>query len=164
MASNFVPALAGLRRPLGMQNARGRAFFGITRGPLLHISPAQPIGSDRLSGLWCAWRPWKKIAASQPPNSGRWWVHFQNNFLMQFQADLLNWRNQANLDHWNNAIGAAFLAGISLWNFREIKEGIKSLWMLIEVSLPTWKKETIEKNLLHFWHKAIDRSKNLDRD
>jgi glycerol kinase len=81
-----------------------------------------------------------------------------NNFLMQFQADLLGCEIKRPQIIETTAIGAAFLAGLAV-GFWESREEIQSLWTADRSFIPEMDSDKREK-LIHFWHKAVDRSKN----
>jgi glycerol kinase len=81
-----------------------------------------------------------------------------NNFLMQFQADLLGCEIKRPQIIETTAIGAAFLAGLAV-GFWESREEIQSLWTADRSFTPEMDPGHREK-LIHFWHKAVDRSKN----
>jgi glycerol kinase len=152
----FVPALAGLGAPHWDQNARG-AFFGITRGTTIaHFTRAalEAIAYQVYDVLKAMEKDSGKPTAELRVDGGA----TSNNFLMQFQADLLNCEIKRPEIIETTAIGAAFLAGLAV-GFWENQEEIKSLWTADRSFTPNMEKEKRE-NLLHFWHKAIDRSKN----
>ena len=81
-----------------------------------------------------------------------------NNFLMQFQADLLGCEIKRPKIIETTAIGAAFLAGLAV-GFWKNQEELKSLWTADRSFQPEMMAEKREK-LIHFWHKAVDRSKH----
>ena len=55
-------------------------------------------------------------------------------------------------------IGAAFLAGLAIGFWKDRNE-IQELWKKDKSFQPDMEKEKREK-FLHFWHKAVERSKN----
>jgi glycerol kinase len=81
-----------------------------------------------------------------------------NNFLMQFQADLLDCEIKRPKIIETTAIGAAFLAGLAV-GFWESREEIQSLWTADRSFTPEMDSKQRDR-LVHFWHKAVDRSKN----
>jgi glycerol kinase len=81
-----------------------------------------------------------------------------NNFLMQFQADLLGCEIKRPKIIETTAIGAAFLAGLAV-GFWKSQDEIQSLWESDKNFHPEMETEKREK-MLHFWHKAVERSKN----
>ncbi|RPA67323.1 glycerol kinase [Cyclobacteriaceae bacterium YHN15] len=152
----FVPALAGLGAPHWDQNARG-AFFGITRGTTIaHMTRAA------LEAI--AYQVYDVIKAMEK-DSGELTKELRvdggataNNFLMQFQSDILNCAIQRPKIIETTALGAAFLAGLAV-GFWKDEEELKALWESDRSFEPKMDPEKVE-NYLHFWHKAIERSKN----
>lgn len=152
----FVPALAGLGAPHWDQNARG-AFFGITRGTTIaHMTRAalEAIAyqvydvikaMEKDSGF-----PTKELRVDGGATA--------NNFLMQFQADILECKIQRPKIIETTALGAAFLAGLAVGFWKDEAE-LKTLWESDCSFEPKMDKAKAEK-FLHFWHKAVERSKN----
>lgn len=152
----FVPALSGLGAPHWDQNARG-AFFGLTRGTeKSHMARAalEAIAyqvHDVLKAMEKdAGKPTKELRVDGGATA--------NNFLMQFQANLLDCEIKRPEIIETTAIGAAFLAGLAV-GFWENREEILALWNADKTFTPRMEKEERE-NLIHFWHKAVERSKN----
>ena len=152
----FVPALSGLGAPHWDQNARG-AFFGLTRGTeKSHLARAalEAIAyqvHDVLKAMEKdAGKPTKELRVDGGATA--------NNFLMQFQANLLDCEIKRPEIIETTAIGAAFLAGLAV-GFWENREEILALWNADKTFTPRMEKEERE-NLIHFWHKAVERSKN----
>lgn len=152
----FVPALAGLGAPHWDANARG-AFFGITRGTTAaHMARAtlEAIAyqvNDVIKAMEKdSGEPTKEMRVDGGATA--------NNFLMQFQSDILNCTIQRPKIIETTALGAAFLAGLAV-GFWENEEELKSLWMADSSFEPQMALEKAE-NYLHFWHKAVERSKN----
>ena len=152
----FVPALSGLGAPHWDQDARG-AFFGITRGTTIaHMTRAalEAIAyqvNDVLKAMEKdSGEPTKELRVDGGATA--------NNFLMQFQADILNCKITRPKIIETTAIGAAFLAGLAV-GFWKDEEELKSLWEADKSFDPKMDEEKVEK-YLHFWHKAVERSKN----
>ncbi|MEN2283343.1 glycerol kinase GlpK [Algoriphagus sp. SE2] len=152
----FVPALTGLGAPHWDQNARG-AFFGISRGTTIaHMTRAalEAIAyqvHDVLKAMEKdSGKPTKELRVDGGATA--------NNFLMQFQADLLGCEIKRPKIIETTAIGAAFLAGLAV-GFWKSQEEIQSLWESDRNFHPKMDAEKREK-MLHFWHKAVERSKN----
>jgi len=152
----FVPALAGLGAPHWDQNARG-AFFGITRGTTIaHMTRAalEAIAYQVYDVLKAmekdSGEPTKELRVDGGATA--------NNFLMQFQADILGCKIQRPKIIETTAIGAAFLAGLAV-GFWKDEEELKALWQSDRGFDPKMDTEKAEK-FLHFWHKAVERSKN----
>lgn len=152
----FVPALAGLGAPHWDQDARG-AFFGITRGTTVaHMTRAalEAIAYQVYDVLKAMEKDSGKPTQELRVDGGA----TANNFLMQFQADLLDCEIKRPQIIETTAIGAAFLAGLAV-GFWESREEIQSLWTADRSFTPDMDSKHRER-LVHFWHKAVDRSKN----
>jgi len=152
----FVPALAGLGAPHWDQNARG-AFFGITRGTTIaHFTRAalEAIAYQVYDVL----KAMEKDAGEKTKELRVDGGATANNFLMQFQSDLLECEIKRPEIIETTAIGAAFLAGLAIGFWKDRKE-IQELWKTDKSFQPDMEKEKREK-FLHFWHKAVERSKN----
>lgn len=152
----FVPALSGLGAPHWDQDARG-AFFGITRGTTkAHMARAalEAIAYQVYDVLKAMEKDSGKPTQELRVDGGA----TANSFLMQFQADLLDCEIKRPEIIETTAIGAAFLAGLAV-GFWKDQEEINSLWNADKSFVPQMKKSEQEK-LIHFWHKAVERSKN----
>ncbi|TFV96107.1 glycerol kinase GlpK [Algoriphagus kandeliae] len=152
----FVPALAGLGAPHWDQNARG-AFFGITRGTTTaHFTRAalEAIAYQ----VYDVIKAMEKDAGEKTKELRVDGGATANNFLMQFQSDLLDCEIKRPQIIETTAIGAAFLAGLAVGFWKDQTE-IQSLWQADKSFQPEMNKDKREK-LLHFWHKAVERSKN----
>ena len=79
-----------------------------------------------------------------------------NNFLMQFQADILGVTVDRPLVTETTALGAAYLAGLAVGYWKD-KDEIAKNWGLDSRFTPSMKAEKCEE-LLNGWHKAIKRS------
>ncbi len=152
----FVPALAGLGAPHWDQDARG-AFFGITRGTTIaHFTRAalEAIAYQVYDVL----KAMEKDAGEKTKELRVDGGATANNFLMQFQSDLLDCEIKRPQIIETTAIGAAFLAGLAVGFWKDQSE-IQSLWESDKSFQPEMDAEKRE-NLIHFWHKAVERSKN----
>ncbi|MCH6234633.1 glycerol kinase GlpK [Cognataquiflexum rubidum] len=152
----FVPAMAGLGAPHWDQNARG-AFFGITRGTTIaHMTRAalEAIAyqvRDVLDAMQKdSGAPIKELRVDGGATA--------NNFLMQFQSDILQTKIKRPKIIETTAIGAAFLAGLAV-GFWESEEELQALWESDKDFDPKMDVEKVDY-FLHFWHKAVERSKN----
>lgn len=152
----FVPALSGLGAPHWDQDARG-AFFGITRGTTIaHMTRAalEAIAYQVNDVLSAMEKDSGEVTKELRVDGGA----TANNFLMQFQSDILECKITRPKIIETTAIGAAFLAGLAV-GFWKDEEELKSLWEADKSFEPNMDKEKVEK-YLHFWHKAVERSKN----
>lgn len=152
----FVPALAGLGAPHWDQNARG-AFFGITRGTTIaHMTRA---------ALEAIAYQVNDVLKAMEKDSGEATLELRvdggataNNFLMQFQADILGCEIKRPKIIETTALGAAFFAGLAV-GFWKNEEELKSLWEADQSFVPQMDQKQVAQ-YLHFWHKAVERSKN----
>lgn len=146
-----VPAFAGLGAPYWNQYARG-SVFGITRG-------CQKEHFIRATLESIAYQTYDVIRAMEE-DAGVKLTNLKvdggasaNNFLMQFQSDILN----AKVDRPNcietTALGAAYLAGLATGYYKD-KEEIKKNWQLGREFVPTV-EENKRNELLKGWKKAV---------
>ncbi|MBT6504022.1 MAG: glycerol kinase, partial [Deltaproteobacteria bacterium] len=80
-----------------------------------------------------------------------------NNFLSQFQADILGTVVSRPKIVETTALGAAFLAGLAVGVWKD-QNHIKALWQEDRRFLPKKEKSEMD-NLLSGWQKALERSK-----
>lgn len=152
-----VPAFAGLGAPYWDMYARG-AIFGLTRG----TSKAHIIRAT-LESL--AYQTKDVLAAMEKDAS----INLKtlrvdggacaNNFLMQFQADMLGVPVQRPCVIETTALGAAYLAGIAVGFWK--KDDIRTAWQLnrhFEPTMPTQQRQS----LFDTWHKAVERVKGWE--
>lgn len=146
-----VPAFAGLGAPYWNQYARG-SVFGITRG-------CQKEHFIRATLESIAYQTYDVIKAMEE-DAGVKLTNLKvdggasaNNFLMQFQSDILD----ATVDRPScietTALGAAYLAGLATGYFKD-KEEIKINWQLGRAFNPAIEKEK-RKESLKGWKKAV---------
>ncbi|WP_215225170.1 glycerol kinase GlpK [Echinicola shivajiensis] len=154
----FVPALTGLGAPYWDQDARG-AFFGITRGTTrAHFSRAA------LEAV--AFQVYDVLNAMEKDAGGKT-IEMRvdggasaNNFLMQFQADLVGSDIRRPKVTETTALGAAFLAGLAV-GYWDSEATLQKLWEEDACFSPQKANEEVAKKL-HFWHKAVERTKNWE--
>ena len=146
----FVPAFVGLGTPYWIEEARG-SFFGLTRGVSKnHIARAtleaiayqtkDVIGlMEEETGI--------KLKVLKVDGGAS-----QNNFLMQFQSDILNNQIRRPVIAETTALGACYLAGmgIGLWK----KEALIDMWRLDKAFKPTM-KEKERQTLYRHWQRAL---------
>jgi len=80
-----------------------------------------------------------------------------NNFLMQFQSDILNTRIDIPKINETTCLGAAFLAGLAI-GFWKDKQEIKDKWQL-KKSFNSNMPEKERQELYSKWKRAVDRSR-----
>jgi len=151
----FVPALTGLGAPYWDQDARG-AFFGITRGTsVAHFSRAA------LESI--AYQVHDVLKAMEKDSNGKTKEMrvdggaTENDFLMQFQSDILNCKLTRPKFLETTALGAAYLAGLAVGFWKDTEE-LKSLWEKGSTFKPQMDQDKAAK-YLGYWHKAVERSK-----
>lgn len=147
----MVPAFVGLGTPYWDSDVRG-AFFGLTRG-----TTKEHFVRATLESL--AYQT-NDVLEAMEEDSGipleRLRVDggaVKNNFLMQFQADLLHVPVERPEINETTALGAAYLAGLAV-GFWESQEKISEYWKL-EKDFEPQMAEADAKKLVEGWHKAV---------
>ena len=150
-----VPAFTGLGAPYWDMYARG-AIFGLTRGTgRNHIIRAalESIAYQTCDVLHAMEEdtglPLRELRVDGGASA--------NNFLMQFQADIVDRTIRRPMIRETTALGAAYLAGLATGVWRDLDD-IRSQWTLdrlYEPQLPAGQRET----LLAGWHKAVGRTR-----
>lgn len=147
----IVPAFTGLGTPYWDDDARG-AVFGLTRGTTKEhfiratLEAIAYQNKDVMNVmLEEASIPLKCLYADGGATS--------NNFLMQFQADILNVEVKMPSVSETTALGAAYLAGLKT-GFYESLRSIKASQKIIKTYEPNMPAERI-KELYNGWLKAI---------
>ena len=146
-----VPAFTGLGAPYWSQHARG-AVVGITRGftrahlvratleslayqthdiaRAMELDSGIPIAELKVDGGACA-----------------------NDFLMQFQSDVLGCEVVRPQCIETTALGAAYLAGLAVGYWSSL-EDVKNNWAIEKVFTPAM-EDSHRERLLHGWQKAV---------
>ena len=146
-----VPAFTGLGAPYWSQHARG-AVVGITRGftrahlvratleslayqthdiaRAMELDSGIPIAELKVDGGACA-----------------------NDFLMQFQSDVLGCEVVRPQCIETTALGAAYLAGLAVGYWSSL-EDVKNNWAIEKVFTPAM-EDSHREQLLHGWQKAV---------
>jgi glycerol kinase len=147
----IVPAFAGLGAPYWNQHARG-TITGITRGTTsAHIARAslESIAYQTLDVL-LAMESDADIRIRELRVDGGATV---NNFLMQFQSDMLQCKVIRPSVTETTALGAAYLAGLAI-GFWKNQEEIKQQWLADKTFVPVMDLST-RSSLVDGWKKAI---------
>lgn len=149
-----VPAFAGLGAPYWDMYARG-AIFGLTRDsgrPEIAKATLQSL-AYQIFDVLRAMESDSGIELSQLNVDGG---AIANNFLAQFQADVLQKPVTRPKVLESTALGAAYLAGLRVgyWQLSDLTK-VRDVEREFTPKLPA-KKIT---SLLKRWHKAVDRSK-----
>lgn len=150
----MVPAFAGLGAPYWDQYARG-AILGLTRGTTsAHIARAalESIAFQVADLVNAMQNDSKQTLSTLRVDGGA----CKNNFLMQFQADILNTVVERPECLELTALGVAYLAGIAVGFWKSTAE-LESVWKVEKRFEPNMSADTREK-LLNTWHKAVKRS------
>ena len=146
-----VPAFAGLGAPYWNQHARG-TITGITRGTTsAHIARAalESIAYQTLDVLQ-AMEADADIKIKELRVDGGATV---NDFLMQFQSDMLQCKVVRPSVTETTALGAAYLAGLATGFWKDIEE-IKQQWAVEKTFNPTFSAEKRDE-LYSGWNRAI---------
>ncbi len=147
----IVPAFSGLGAPYWDQHARG-CVTGITRGCTKeHFIRAtlESIAYQSHSVLRAMEQDVGTEIKTLKVDGGA----SANDFLMKFQADIMNACVHRPGCIETTALGAAYLAGLAVGYFRD-KEEIRENWQLAKEFVPDMKEEQ-RKKLLHGWDKAV---------
>lgn len=154
----LVPAFAGLGAPHWDQYARG-AIVGITRG-----TNARHLARAALEGIAFQVRD---VLAAMESDSGLRLKELRadggaahNNFLMQFQADVLGVTVVRPKVSETTALGAAYLAGLAVGYWKSPQE-IAQQWKGDRQFVPDM-KASIRKKLVAGWTKALERAKSWE--
>ncbi len=146
-----VPAFVGMGAPYWEPHARG-AIFGITRG----VNKAHTIRATLES---IALQSMDLINAMEEDvgeevkllnvDGGA----SSNDFLMQFQADILNKKIARAESVETTAKGAAYLAGLAV-GFWENQEELKKMDSVDNIFAPNM-EENVRMDKINLWHKAV---------
>ena len=146
-----VPAFAGLGAPHWDQHARG-CVVGITRS----FCRAHLVRATLESLAYQTY----DICKAMEQDSGIPITELKvdggacaNDFLMQFQSDILNCRVQRPQCIETTALGAAYLAGLATGFWTDL-EDIRNNWALDRVFTPETEAAK-QQQLLKGWHKAV---------
>lgn len=153
-----VPAFVGLGAPYWDMYARG-AILGLTRGANKnHIIRAtlESIAYQTRDVLEAMQEDSGIKLAELKVDGGA----AANNFLMEFQADILGTRVQRPVVLETTALGAAYLAGLAV-GFWENKEEIKGKWILDQEFTPSMPEEEKEAKYAG-WKKAVSRARGWE--
>jgi len=147
-----VPAFVGLGTPYWDSDARG-AMFGITRGTTKeHIARAtlESLAYQTKDVIHAMLSDSKLHLKSLRVDGGV----VKNNFLMQFQSDILGVSVERPVIQETTALGAAYLAGLAV-GFWESKEEIAKQWKNEKTFEQCMEQDEIDK-LYKNWKKAVE--------
>ncbi len=146
-----VPAFVGLGTPYWDSKVRG-AIFGLTRGSgKAHLIRAtlESIAYQTKDVLGCMERDAGIKLKGLRVDGGA----VKNNFLMQFQADLLGVKVERPVIQETTALGAAYLAGLTVGFWRDTDD-INKNWQQETVFKPQMKRSEVLK-LYNGWKRAV---------
>lgn len=151
----IVPAFVGLGAPYWDSYARG-AVFGLTRG-----TNKNHIVRATLESM--AYQCYDLLKSMEQDLGGNM-VSLKvdggacaNNFLMQFQADILGIDVLRPECIETTSLGAAYLAGLATGYWKN-QDDVLENWQ-INCRFKSEMKDERRKELLEGWHKAVDRTK-----
>ena len=150
----FVPALVGLGAPYWDQNARG-AIFGITRGVNAnHLARAalEAIAYQTKDVVDAMEKDSELKIRGLKVDGGA----AANDFLCQFQADILGIDVIRPKVTEITSLGAAYLAGLSIGYWKDTGE-IKRCWAVDKIFKPKMPAKDALK-LYAGWREAVDRT------
>ncbi|WP_101910434.1 glycerol kinase GlpK [Marasmitruncus massiliensis] len=150
----IVPAFTGLGAPYWDMYARG-CIMGITRGTRREhlIRAAQESIAYQSLELVEAMEKDTGIKLRELNVDGG---ASRDEFLMQFQSDMLRKPVRRPMIRETTALGAAYLAGLAVGMWKDTEE-IKRLWSCDTTYQPNMEEERRQK-LLRGWRKAVSRS------
>ena len=152
----FVPAFTGLAAPYWDQYARG-TMVGITGGTTReHIVRAtlEAIAYQVAENLEVMRKDSGMSIETMRADGGA----VVNEFLMQFQADILGIPVDVPMIHETTALGAAYLGALGVGDFNSV-EAINSNWKLSKRYIPSIGEDQ-RKTMMEKWKKAVERSTN----
>ena len=151
----MVPAFAGLGAPYWDMYSRGM-IIGLTRGTgQAHIVRAalEAIAYQSADLVFamasdCGQKP-RELRVDGGASS--------NQFLMQFQADVLNCHVVRPAVIETTALGAALMAGLAVGVWKDMDD-IRRVWKM-DLSLAPQMDDATREKMLAGWHKAVDRTR-----
>jgi glycerol kinase len=150
----FVPALVGLGAPYWDQDCRG-AIFGITRG-----TKAAHLARAALEAMCYQTRD---VLEAMKKDSGLGVKSLKidggasaNDFLCQFQADILGIEVVRPRVIETTSLGAAYLAGLGAGFWKDSRQ-IRNCWQAERIFKPQMSRPASEK-LYNGWKEAVQRT------
>lgn len=153
----FVPAFVGLGAPYWDSGARG-TITGITRGtskPHIVRAALESIAYQVKDIVDVMQVESRQTLSSLQVDGGA----IRNNFLMQFQADILNTKIKRPLIIETTAKGAAMLAGLGVGFWKSAAE-LKNTLTVEKTFFPRM-KHTTRDELYKGWRKAVEKARLL---
>ncbi|MEH7494791.1 glycerol kinase GlpK [Neobacillus niacini] len=148
----IVPAFVGLGTPYWDSDVRG-AVFGLTRGTTKEhfIRATLESLAYQTKDVLSAMEADSLITLKTLRVDGG---AVKNNFLMEFQSDILNVPVERPKVSETTALGAAYLAGLAV-GFWESQEEISKQWATDQQFIPKM-SENERSNLYNGWKKAVE--------
>jgi glycerol kinase len=146
-----VPAFVGLGTPYWDSEARG-AVFGLTRGSTrAHLVRAslESVAFQTKDVLTCMEKDAQVKLKGLNVDGGA----VVNNFLMQFQSDILNTKVNRPKVQETTALGAAYLAGLAVGYWKDVSD-IRDNWQLERQFVPKM-SAAHRKQLYNGWKIAV---------
>ncbi|MDD2434157.1 MAG: glycerol kinase GlpK, partial [Bacilli bacterium] len=153
----FVPALTGLGSPYWDNEARG-AIFGLTRGITkehLVRAAVEAIAFQSKDVMDVMQKESHVKLTSLSVDGGA----TANNFLMQFQADILNVKINLPEVIETTALGAAYLAGLAVGFYTSLND-IKKNHTIVKTFSPGRSDENVMK-IYKGWKKAVAATRSF---
>ncbi|MBP3421439.1 MAG: glycerol kinase GlpK [Lachnospiraceae bacterium] len=146
-----VPAFVGLGAPYWKPDAKG-AIFGLTRGTTKahFVRATLDALAYQSTDIIQAMMLDSGIELQKLKVDGG---AVKNNLLMQFQSDILNVPVERPMISETTALGAAYLAGLSV-GFWQSKEELRANYLVDETFMPAIDEEK-RKELLKGWKRAV---------
>lgn len=149
-----VPSFTGLGAPYWDMYSRG-GIFGITRGTKREHLVRATLESIAYQS--------KDVITAMEEDAGFALSNLRvdggacaNNFLMQFQADMLDVEVDRPVTLESTALGAAYLAGLAVGYWKSMEE-IFSDMRIEKRFIPCMEKKIREKNY-RYWRRAVERT------
>jgi glycerol kinase len=155
----FVPAFSGLAAPHWDQYARG-TIVGITGGTTreqIVRATLESVAYQVKDNLDVMIRDSGIDVKVMRVDGGM----VANEFLMQFQADILGIPVDVPVISDTTPLGAAYLAANGIGEFKDMDE-LKHYWKLKKRYEPKMDRKKAEE-LLDRWHEAVERAKNWEK-
>jgi len=150
----FIPAFAGLGTPYDDPYARG-TFFGITQRTSKNhmVRAAIEAMAYQIRDSFEAINSKTKMCPNCLHVGGG---ESQNDFLMQFLADIIGIPVDRPVVYESSGLGAAFLAGLATGYWESVEE--TASLVKVERCFEPYKSKDQRDSLYNGWKKAIDRS------
>jgi len=152
----LVPAFTGLGAPYWDMYARG-CIVGITRGTKRHHIIRAAVESIAYQSMDLI-RAMEKDTGTSVKELKVDGGACQNEFLMQFQSDIMGGLIRRPLIREATALGAAFLAGLSTGFWQNLDE-VRGKWQC-DITFNPQMDEDRRAELIAGWHKAVGRSRD----